>query len=166
MISAIVAVDNNFGIGYHNQLLFRIKEDMEVFKQLTLNNVVIMGRNTLESLPNGEPLKDRINIVLTSDKKKSEESTIEDNVIYANGMDAALLTASIYDKDVFIIGGQNVYNQMIDYCDRIYITKVDADCVADKYFPNIDENKFKLTEESEVKQYNSLLYKFCIYDRI
>lgn len=165
-VNAIVAVDENFGIGYHNELLFRIKEDMELFKELTLNNVVIMGRNTLESLPNGEPLKDRINIVLTSDKEKSDKTIIDaNNIMYANSVDAALLTASVFNKDIFVIGGASVYEQMLEYCDKVYITKAYINCTVDKFFPNIiEDSRFKIVQETGIKQYNNISYKLCVYE--
>lgn len=165
MISAIAIVDNNFGIGYHNKLLFHIEEDAKLFKKLTLNNVIIMGRNTLESLPNGKPLKDRINIVLTSDEELLKMNKNDSNIVYASCIDEAIYIAELYNKEIFVIGGESVYNQMLNYCNRIYLTKVNLDCIADKYFPDIT-GKFELVEESELKQINNLSYKFCVYNKI
>jgi len=107
MISAIVAVDNNWGIGFNNDLLERIPEDLQRFKSLTTDNIIIMGRNTWDSLPI-KPLPNRITIVITS---KPEEPINTDNaqVLFYNMEQVKdwLMTTSY---DVFICGGESIYN--------------------------------------------------------
>ena len=133
MIKLIVAVDSNFGIGYKNDLLFKISEDMKHFKKLTTGHFVVMGRKTYESLPSALP--DRINVVLTTNKgfKANENSTIVENSVekivnhYRTGKQ---------DKCLFIIGGETIYKQFLPYADEIHLTVIHkkADNV-DTYFP-------------------------------
>lgn len=158
MISAIAAVDDNWGIGNNNKLIFNIKEHDELFNELTLNNVVIMGRNTFEHLPNRQPLKDRINIVVTSN---DDLLKYDDNLYSTKSIEDALSKARTCGKDIFIIGGASIYEQMLKYCDKLYITKANITCNADKYFPDI--TGFRFIKESEVKHYNSISYTFRIY---
>lgn len=132
-MKAIVAVDNEWGIGKDGDLLFRIKEDMKFFKETTLGKVVVMGRKTFESLPNKQPLKNRINLVVTSDK------TLEsyDNVIFGD-MDKINEEIKKYDtNDIFIIGGASIYKQFIHRCDTVYVTHNEATYNADTYMPNL-----------------------------
>ena len=128
----IVAVSNSWGIGKDNKLLFSLKEDMKFFKSTTTGKIVVMGKNTFLSLPK-RPLKDRINIVLSS-------SMLADECIKVGDMDELFeLLGEFNTDDVFIIGGASMYKQMLPYCDTAYITKVHADAEADAFFTNLDE---------------------------
>ncbi len=153
MIIAIVNVDKNLGIGKDNHLLFHLPTDMRFFKESTQGHVVAMGKNTLKSLPNGKPLKNRTNIVL------SHEPT--DGVINASSLDEFMSLIRGYSKDdvVFIIGGASIYKSTIDIVDEVWMTKVDVDGKATVFFPNIDD-KFVCYEQSEPINENGVRFTF------
>ena len=158
----IVCVDNNWAIGKSNDLIYHIPDDMKFFKQKTTGNIVVMGLATLKSFPGGKPLKDRINIVLCDDPDFECEGTI-----LVSSIDQLLETVAEYNTDlVYVIGGASVYAQMLPYCDTVYVTKVDSESPADKYFPNLDEaEEWEMTDESEEFDYNGLKYKFTVYNK-
>jgi dihydrofolate reductase len=161
MISAIVAVDNNWGIGFNGDLLEHIPEDLKYFKALTDGNVVVMGRKTWDSLPN-RPLPNRTNIVITNNTNmegQAEFMDLTDTMLYF-----------IYNKndDIFIIGGGKIYEELLPMCNRVYVTKIfkDHDQV-DTYFPNLDESdKWAPATCSDIRQQGDLMYQFWQYDRI
>ena len=156
----IVAVDERLGIGYNNDLLFSISSDKKYFKSMTTGKVVIMGHNTLKSLPNSLPFKNRTNIVLTRD-----ESLRIQNALICNTLHQLFGLLSNYDtNDVFVIGGNSIYSQLIDYCNEAYITKIYAKREADRFFPNIDlDSRWELAEESDIETSENLNYRFCRY---
>lgn len=130
----IVAVSENDAIGKDNKLLFHLKEDMQNFKRLTTNNVVIMGRKTYESI--GKPLKDRINIVISRSDNKDEE-----NLIWVHSLEEAIKKAKEYEKDIYIIGGGSIYKEALekDIVDKIYLTRIKKRVNdADTFFPRLD----------------------------
>lgn len=136
---AIVAVSNNWGIGKNNKLLFHIKEDMQRFKELTTGHVCIMGRKTFESFPFKKPLQNRTNVVLTHDTNYKSEY---DNVIIVHTMDELKELIKMYpSEEVYLIGGDSLYNALIDYCSTAYVTYVDKEMDADAYFPNLHKKK-------------------------
>lgn len=159
-MKAIAAVDLNWGIGYRGNLLKRIPDDMKFFKQMTLGKVVIMGRETFESLPGQEPLKDRVNIVLS----KSEHFNNE-KVILCRSLDELYSELEKYDTDdVFVVGGESVYSQLLASCTEAYVTKIEEKYVADKYFVNLDKNKaWKLVSASNLQNYENIGYMFVKY---
>ena len=161
-MKAIVAVSENWGIGFKGSLLFSIPEDMRRFKELTLNKAVVMGRKTLESLPGGKPLPNRVNIVLTGDKNyKPSGVTVCDSV--SQTLDEIKKHPA---DDVFIIGGERVYKEFLNYCDKVLITKIRAVKPADTFFPDLDKDKNWIkTWESEVKEYDGLEFTFSLYMR-
>ena len=140
MISIIAAVSKNGVIGVDNKLPWDLPEDLKRFKELTTGNVVIMGRKTYESI--GKPLPNRINIVVTRDK-----NFFTPNVIVANSLDSALLKAG-GNKDIFIIGGGEIYKQSIGFADKLYITEVDMEVEGDTTFPTISD-QWSVIEENE-----------------
>jgi dihydrofolate reductase len=165
MISAIVCVDKNWGIGSKGDLLIKIPEDMKFFKNMTANGMVIMGRKTYDSLPI-KPLPNRTNIVITSEKNKTPESA---DTFYIS-MEFAKMYLSTLPKTAcerYIIGGGTIYKELLPYCDTVYVTKVDyAFENVDTYFPNLEQNKeWEMTVNGEEKEYNELKYKFCTYKR-
>ena len=160
MMKAIVAVDLNWGIGYGGNLLQRIPEDMKLFKQVTLGKVVIMGRGTFESLPGKEPLKDRINIVLSKNECfKNGKLTI------CRSLTDLFQEIKKYNSDdVFVIGGQSVYTQLIPHCTEVYVTKIESKYIADKYIINLDKEEiWKLVCTSDSQSYNNIKYSFLKY---
>ena len=162
-MNAIVAVDKNWAIGKNNQLLVRIPADQKMFRQETTGKVVIMGRKTLDSFPGGQPLKNRTNIVLTRDPDYRPK-----DVTVVHSLEEALKEIEKYpSEDVYCIGGDSVYRQMLPYCDTAHVTKVDYAYEADTWFPNLDQDPaWKITAESEEQTYFDLEYRFVKYERI
>ena len=161
-MKCIVAVDSNWAIGYNNQLLVSIPADMRFFKSETTNKVVIMGKNTLESLPGGKPLPNRTNIVVALEKDyKVPGATV------VNSIEEALEAVKEYDTDnVYIMGGASIYKQFLQYCDVAHVTKIDYAYRADVYFPNLDEDdEWQLVGDSEEQTYYDLEYRFLKYER-
>ncbi|MBR3040066.1 MAG: dihydrofolate reductase [Lachnospiraceae bacterium] len=158
----ILSADENWGIGKDNKLLVSIPADMKMFREKTIGNVVIMGRKTLESFPKGLPLKDRVNIVLSS---KGEESG--NGEIIVRSVEEAVEEAKKYpDKKIFVIGGGSIYKQFLPYVDTAYVTKIDHAYDADTFFPNLDEdNEWELTEESDEQVCFDIVYTFRTYER-
>jgi len=160
-MNIIVAVDKNWAIGKENKLLVSIPADMKFFRSTTTGKVVVMGRKTLESFPNGLPLKNRTNIVLTKDKNYK----VKDAII-VHSIEEALEELKKYaSEDVYVIG-DSIYAQMLPYCDTAHVTKIDFGYEADAWFPNLDENEeWKIAEESEEQTYFNLEYSFVKYVR-
>ena len=150
-------------IGYKNKLLVSIPDDMKFFRQTTTGKVVVMGRKTLESFPNGQPLKNRVNIVLTSDKNYKVK-----DAIVVHDLDELHKELEQYNsEDVYVIGGESIYRQLLDECDVAHITKIDYAYDADAYFPNLDEKEeWQITEDSDEQTYFDLEYYFLKYERI
>lgn len=156
----IVAVDKNWAIGKDNKLLVSIPADMKFFRTQTANKVVVMGRKTLESFPNGQPLKSRTNIVLSRNKDfEVKGATV------VHDLDSLLEEIAKYPADdVYCIGGDSIYKLLLPYCDTAYVTKIDFAYQADTYFPNLDEMpEWKLEKESDEQTYFDLEYVFATY---
>lgn len=138
-IYLVAAADRQWGIGYQNELLFHMKKDMEFFRKKTLGNVVIMGRKTFESLPDARPLPDRKNIVLTRDGHwKQRYDKLNDSLFVLTSVEEVLETVRDERREVYVIGGQQIYQQFLPFAAGVYLTKVDAVRTADCYFPNLD----------------------------
>lgn len=159
-MNVIAAVDANWAIGYKNDLLVRIPHDQKWFQQVTTGKVIVMGRKTLETFPNGLPLKNRVNIVLTN----SLDFKVKGAII-VNDIESLMKELEKYNsEDVFVIGGESVYSQLIDKCDTAYITKIDYKYQADRYFPNLEKmEEWVLESESDEQTYFDLLYTFNTY---
>lgn len=159
---AIVCADKNWGIGYKNRLLVSIPSDMKFFRETTTGKVIVMGRKTLESFPNGMPLKNRINIVLTRDRNYEAKGAV-----IVHDEEELMNELGKYDTEqIYIIGGESVYKMMFSHCDKIYVTKVDRAFQADTYFPNLDEmSEWKMTQESEEQTCFDLEFCFTTYER-
>ena len=157
-MKAIVAVDNNWGIGRNNQLLFSIPTDMKFFRQTTLNKVVVMGANTLKSFPNASPLKNRTNVVLSTTIKR------DDCVVFDSKEKLLNFIGSLNSDDVFVIGGAKVYSELLDYCDEVLVTKVFANGDADVFFPNLDKmSNWKMVLSSLEQVDNGYSFAFTTY---
>ncbi len=161
-MNLIAAVDSNWAIGYKNKLLVSIPEDMKFFRQTTTGKVVVMGRKTLESFPNGLPLKNRVNVVITRDK-----SYKAGDAVIVHDMEELHKELEKYDsKDIYVIGGETIYKQLVDECDVAHITKIDYAYAADAYFPNLDEKpEWEIVEDSEEQTYFDLEYVFLKYEK-
>ncbi len=167
-MNLIGAVDKNWAIGKDGQLLVSIPSDMKLFRELTLNKIVVTGRKTMETFQNGNPLMNRINIVLS----KNKDLKIK-NAIVVNSVEEVLkkiqeLSCQGYTSDdVFVIGGESIYKQMEKYCNQAYITKIYHQYEADAYFPDLDESKeWQLVEQSEEQTYFDIEYTFLKYRRV
>jgi len=162
-MNLIVAVDENWAIGKGNNLLVSIPQDMKFFRETTMGKVVVMGRKTLETFPGGQPLKKRTNIVITSDKNYSVK-----DAIVVHSIEEALEELKKYDNDeIFVIGGESIYRQMLPYCDLAHVTKIHHGYEADTYFPNLDEmDDWEVTGVSEEQTYFNLEYEFVRYERV
>lgn len=161
-MNLIAAVDKNWAIGKNNKLLVSIPEDMKFFRETTTGKVVVMGRKTLESFPNGLPLKNRTNIVLTTDRSYQAKGAI---LVYS--MEELLEELKKYkSEDIYVIGGASIYEQLVDYCDVAHITKIDYAYEADSWFPNLDEKEeWVITADSEEQTYFDLEYYFYKYEK-
>lgn len=162
-MNLIAAVDQNWAIGNKNQLLVRIPADQKFFRETTTGKVVVMGRKTLESFPNGLPLKNRTNIVLTHDKNYEVK-----DAIVLHSLEALREELKKYpSEDIYVIGGETIYRQLLDDCDVAHITKIEFAYDADAYFPNLDElPEWKITADSEEQTYFDLEYYFYKYERV
>ena len=154
-MNAIVAISENGGIGKDNRLLFRISADLKRFKELTSGHTVIMGRKTLQSLPGGRGLPNRRNIVITRDPDFTAERA---EIVHS--VDEALVLA---EEDAFVIGGASIYQAMLPYCDKVYLTMVYADAEADVFFPSLDG--WQILRRSEMQEENGLRFQYIDYAR-
>mgnify|MGYP002308095066 FL=1 len=161
-MNIIAAVDANWAIGYKNELLVKIPNDQKWFQKITTGKVVVMGRKTMETFPNGMPLKNRTNIVLTGDRALRVKDA---ELVY--GIEELLEKLKKYNtEDVYVIGGESVYEELLPYCDMAYITKIDYTYQADRYFPNLDNDAdWHIESESEEQTYFDLEYYFVKYVR-
>lgn len=162
-MNAIVAVDRHWGIGREGRLLFNIPEDKKFVRETTRGRVIVMGRRTFLDLPGGKPLKDRINIVLSADRGFSPEGAA-----VCRGLEQLREELKKYDPDdVFVFGGQSVYEELLPYCKVAYVTKVDADGGADRFFPDMDKLEgWKLSETLSSGEYNGVRYSICRYENL
>jgi dihydrofolate reductase len=157
-MNLIAAVDRNNGIGKGNKLLFHIPEDMRFFKKKTVGKTVVMGRRTLESLPGKKPLPGRENIVLS---KVGLPKTVEGVTVCSSVEELFEIIKNKKKNDVFVIGGEAVYMLLAPYCEKAYITEVDAAADADRFLA-LSDNWVKKTV-SEEKFYNDISYRFAVY---
>ena len=153
----IAAVDEKWGIGKGMNLLFRFSQDMAFFKEKTMGKTVVMGRKTLESFPNAKPLKNLKNVVLTTDKNFKCDGT---EIVHG----IKTIVEKYGGDDTFVIGGGEVYKQLLPYCDSAYITKVFSDGNADVFIDNLDENEmWELGNVSEKYVENGISFAFYTY---
>ena len=162
-MNLIAAVDERWGIGKDGKLLFHIPDDLKFFKNKTTGNIIVIGRKTLESFPNGKALPDRINIVLSHNSLYKA-----DDIILCSSIKGVLEGIKKYpDREVFIAGGGSVYSEFLDYCDYAYITKVYSTKDADTYLENLDENNdWETVYKSGIKYNNDIKFQFLQYKRL
>lgn len=161
-MNLIVAVDENWAIGNKGDLLVRIPADHKNFRKETTGKVVVLGRKTLETFPQQQPLPNRVNIILSTKKDYAVNGAV-----VVHSIDELLEELKKYEtNDVYIIGGDSVYKEMLPYCDVAHITKIDHKYEADAYFPNLDEDPdWEITDMSEEQYYFDLTYHFVRYER-
>ena len=159
-MNLIAAADSKWGIGRDGGLLASIPTDMKYFRDHTMGRVVVMGRRTLESMPGKKGLPGRTNYVLTSDRDFTAERCVT-----VCSIDELREELSKYDPDdVFLIGGATLYNSLYRECDRLYVTKIDADLDADTFITDFDEDPdFEIESESDPVHENGLTYRFTVY---
>lgn len=159
-MNLIVAVDEAFGIGKGGKLPWHIPADLAYFKRMTLGKTVIMGRRTLESFPGGRPLPKRNNLVLTANPAYEQA-----NVMALYSLEQLLEKVKrLPPDDVFVIGGATVYEQLLPYCARAYVTKVCGRFETDTAFPNLDQLEgWRLTLSQPVQEDNGYEFRFCVY---
>ena len=200
IINAIVCVNKNWGIGKDGKLLYHIPEDMERFVENTKGSIIVYGRKTLQTFPDGKPLKNRKNIVLTKHLdnitsniknsvnyygaiKKMKNKDAMFNVVALKNLDytefpTTLLSVDSIDilkhvlnvvtdknSEVWIIGGESIYKQMLPYCTEVLVTEVDDDKEADAYFPNLNNHEdWRLYFSGPWRSTpNGLRYRFSTY---
>lgn len=157
MISLIVAHDINRVIGHENKMPWHLPGELQYFKEQTMGKPMIMGRKTFDSI--GRPLPGRRNIVITRNVDYQAEG-----IEVAASLEEALKLAGT-EKEVMIIGGEQIFRMALPIADRLYITQIEHEFIGDTFFP-IYDNEWKLTSESEpVETPDGYRYTYCIYDR-
>jgi dihydrofolate reductase len=159
VISIIVALNNNYVIGKDNKLIWHISNDLKRFKSITTGKTIVMGRKTFESLP--KVLPNRQHIVIT---QNVEYSVPDERVTIVHDI-KDILKYENSPEEVFVIGGGKVYKQLLPYCKRLYLTKVDSLVEGDTYFPKFDESKYRIIEDEKNVE-GSLNYSFVTLERI
>lgn len=162
IVSSIVATSLNHAIGKDNQLLWHLPADLKFFKTTTMGCPVIMGRKTFQSI--GRTLPGRKNVVITRDKTFNSDNQFD--ILVVGSLDEALVKLHT-EKEVFIIGGGEIYKQSMDSVDYIYLTLVNMITEADVYFPEIDSSKFDLVWEEKhlADDKNKFDYTFQKFER-
>ena len=152
-MNLIVAVDEKWAIGKDNRLLVSIPQDMKFFRETTTGKVVVMGRKTLESFPNGLPLKNRTNIVMT----RNTEYQVKDAIIVHSAKELLSALEPYDSEDIYVIGGDSIYRELLPYCDVAHVTKIQHTYEADAWFPNLDDMEdWEITGESDEQTYFDL----------
>ena len=170
MISAIVAVDENWGIGFNGELLEKIPEDLQYFKNLIEGNLLICGSKTYEGLP--RRIFSQRNMIIIS---RRQNSFIPNSFNCYMSLEKCInsIKYGFYrdndgnDKNIFIIGGGQIYKELLPLCDRVYVTKIfKSHNNVDTYFPTLEQKEWEITHQSEILTFNDLQYQFLTYDRI
>lgn len=161
-MNIIAAVDENWAIGNKNRLLVRIPNDHKMFQRETTGKVVVLGRKTIETFPGMQPLKNRTNIILS----KRADYQVKGAVIVHSTGELLEECKKYRDEDIYVIGGESVYRQLLPYCSVAHITKIDRAYEADTFFPNLDEDgDWEITADSEEQTYFDIAYRFLKYER-
>lgn len=165
-MKAIAVVDKDWGIGKDGGLLVHLPGDLKFFKEKTLDNIVIMGRATLESLPGGKPLPGRTTIVMTGNKSLKGDFYVVDSVESLLELLGEIMKKNP-DKIPFVAGGESIYKQLLPFTDTCIITKLDKAFGAEKFFTDLDnDSEFQLVWQGPVNTENDVNYRFCEYKRM
>ena len=161
-MQTIVAVDQNYAIGYRGGMLFHLPEDLKYFARMTRGKTLVMGRATLESFPNGRPLPGRPHIILSRDVNFA----VPGAAVVHSLRELREAIANYAPDQVFLVGGGQLYSLLIDCCDTAYITRVRAEAgEVDCRFPNLDNRPgWRLAEESEPIEDNGFMYTHRRYE--
>lgn len=160
-ISLIVAVDANNGIGYKNQLLCHLPNDLKYFKRVTSGSAVLMGRKTFDSI--GRPLPNRLNLVVSKSVQQIEGCEVFESI------EAAITFAQAQNQaNFFIIGGDSIYKQALPLCNKLYLTRIHHSFDADAFFGPVPQQEWKLiaSEEQAADEKNAYTHSFDVYERI
>lgn len=162
-MNLIVAVDRKWGIGRDNGLLAHLPNDLKYFKEHTLGKVVVMGRKTLESMPGSKALPKRTNIVLTGNRDYEAPGCV-----VVNSEEELFAVLGQYDTDdVWLIGGASMYNRYFGMCDKLFVTRIDADLDADTFIFDLDEDSsYIVSSQSEPQTENGITYRWLVYERV
>ena len=161
-MNLIVAADTNWAIGNKDKLLVSIPNDQKHFREETTGKVVVLGRKTLCTFPQGLPLKNRTNIILS----RNPQYTVKDALV-VHSLEELLEELKKYpSEDIYIIGGESIYRQLLSYCDTAHVTKIDHAYQADAYFPDLDKDpEWEITADSDELTYFDIPYQFLRYER-
>jgi len=162
-MNLIAAADENWGIGKNGGLLAHISGDMKYFRETTKGKIVVMGRKTLEGLPGGQPLGNRVNVVLS----ENPAYKIKGAVVCHNIDEALEYLKQFSSEDIYVIGGESIFRQFLPYCNTVYLTHIDYEYDADVKFPvNLwKSQEWEMVEEGEEQTYFSLCYTPEIFVR-
>ena len=162
-MNLIAAADENWGIGKNGGLLAHISGDMKYFRETTKGKIVVMGRKTLEGLPGGQPLGNRVNVVLS----ENPDYKIKGAVVCHNIDEALKYLKQFSSEDIYVIGGESIFRQFLPYCNTVYLTHIDYEYDADVKFPvNLwKSQEWEMVEEGEEQTYFSLCYTPEIFVR-
>ena len=161
-MKCIAAVDSNWAIGFKGKLLVSIPNDQKMFRNETTGKVIVLGRKTLETFPNGLPLKNRTNIILSRDPQYK----VKDATVVHNDEELFALLKTYDSDDIYIIGGESVYKRYVKYCDTAIITKINQAYESDAFFPDLDKMpEWELSEESEQQTCHDMEFTFRTYKR-
>lgn len=159
-MNLIVNVTKNWGIGYKNRLLVSISQDLRRFRGLTEGKTVILGRKTLETFPGGLPLKNRNNIILSS----NPDFRVEGARVVHNRGELKQALKDVPADDIWVIGGASIYEELLPYCCRACVTMTDTELPADRFFPNLDKHpEWVLESESPVMTEKNLSFRYLDY---
>lgn len=161
-MNLIVAVDQNWAIGNGNELLVSIPTDHKNFRRETTGKVVILGRKTLETFPGKRPLPNRQNIIMST----NPDYKIKDAIIVHDMEELFAELKKYQSEDIYVIGGESIYKQLLPFCNVAHVTKIDHAYTADAYFPNLDEMpEWEITADSEEQTYFDIAYHFVKYEK-
>ena len=161
-MNLIAAVDSNWAIGNKERLLVSIPNDHKHFREETTGKVVVLGRKTLQTFPQGLPLKNRTNIILSRDRNYEVK-----DALVVHSVEELLEELKKYNEEyVYVIGGESVYRQLLPYCRTAHITKIDHSYEADAFFPDLDSDpEWEITADSDEMTYFDIAYTFLKYER-
>lgn len=161
-MNLIVAVDNNWAIGNKDRLLISIPNDQKFFREETTGKVVVLGRKTLQTFPQGLPLKNRTNIVLSRDR-----TYLVKGARIVHSVEELMEELKQYkSEEIYVVGGESVYRQLLPYCDTAHVTKIDHAYQADRYFVDLDKDpEWEITADSDELTYFDIPYQFLRYER-
>ncbi len=161
-MNIVVTVDENWAVGRQDKLLVQIPADQRNFQRLTMGGTVVMGRKTLQAMPQGQPLYGRNNIILSENR----DFKVRGTQVLHSLEELYDKIKNISDEDIYVCGGESLYRQLLKQCDTAYVTMVEKAYDADRYFENLDRNEeWELLEESDEQTYFDITYYFRKYGR-